>query len=548
MILHGSGLKRLGTALLAAAPALFFSALAMGQGNPAVFNNAPTIAPLPSVCASGVPSIFALGNVMNHANGTLDLVMICGPNIVTVPGNGDGTFATTSEVTTRISSSLGSTITRISLADIDGGPQLDLVATDSSCNVDVFLGTGPGTFSGSPTQVSEGISPCRIAPGTFLVTDFNGDGEPDVAVENALSGVPSIIVLLNTSTLGAVSFGAPNIITLGIPANSADSQLGGMAVGNFTGHTAPVVADLAVAIGTFFSGAGTVNLVYVLKNNGNGTAFAAQQSAALPVTTSTGTLMGLVAANLSGDGFLDLAGVDSGDGAIYVLYGHGTGNLTTCSPSGTTPSIAPCQSTAGQTISGLPLISASHLLSGNFNGPSGPPGLLFMSANECLSVLLGAAGGGLQTAAKTYVVGNSATSVVAEDVNNDGYTDAIAAANTGLNVFLNNTGGTLQGTQAIIAGTAPGEISLLQNFFGSGEQDVSVVSINAGITGGAAVTVLGAPASGPNGTLPQSSGPIPAPPGQSITAMTSGCVLAHPGPCTTPFVAYATYKSATSGL
>ncbi len=537
-------------AILLPASMVLSAAPAMSQGNPPVFNNPPTFAlPFPSICVPGTFSFtFALGNVMNHTDGTVDLVMVCGQNIVTVPGNGDGTFATASAVKTSLTGFSG-TISHISLANIDGGAQLDLVATDYECNVDVFLGTGPGTFSPAPTPTSEGISSCNTstAPGTFFVADFNGDSKPDIAVQNSSSGIPSIIVLINQSSVGVVSFSAANTIPLGIPANSATQQFGGMAVGNFTGQSVP---DLAVAIGTFASGVGFTNSVYVLKNNGLGTAFNAQQSVTLPVTPNTGTLAGLVAGNFSSDGSVDLAGVDEGDGAIFVLYGHGTGALTSCSPVGSTTTIASCQTSAGtsagQTIAGLSLIFANQLFAGNFNGPGGPPGLLFLSANNCMSVLLGATGGGLQTTPTTYVVGNNATGLVAADVNKDGFTDAIApSSNGGLSVFLNNTGGTLEGTQAFIAGVAPGTISLLQNFFGDGEQDVAVIPIGAGVTGnGAAVTVFGAPASGPNGTLPQNSGPIPAPTGQSITAMTSGCVLANTNPCTTPFVAYATYESA----
>jgi hypothetical protein len=531
----GSG--RLGVAFLAML-ALFFAAPAMSQGNPAVFNNAPTFA-LPSVCSTESSNFFtALGSVTNHANGTLDLVMICGQNIVTVPGNGDSTFATASAKTTALTNFLG-TITQISLADIDGDGNLDLVTTDENCNLDVFLGTGSGTFSATPQKTFEPVY-CGTAPEPFLVGDFNGDGKPDIALENLFNGTPSITVFLNTSVQGTVSFSADGAVTVG----STSQQFTGMAAGNFTGHTAPAVPDLAVAIGTFVSGTGWENSVFVLKNNGPGTAFTALPSVPLPVTPNTGTLIGLAAANFSSDGFTDVAAVDSGDSAIYVLYGHGTGNLSTCSPSGSPASIAPCQTSAGQTITGLPLLFARHLLPGNFNGPNGPPGLLFTSANECISVLLGATGGGLQTTASTYVVGNSTVNVVAGDVNNGGYTDAIAAWNNGLGVFLNNTGGTLEGTQAFIAGAAPGEISLLQNFFGNGEQDVAVIPINSGITGSAAVvTVLGAPASGPNGTLPQKFTAPPAPAGQSITAMTSGCILANSSPCALPFVAYATIQT-----
>jgi hypothetical protein len=516
---------------------LALAAPAMGQGNPTVFNNAPTIT-LPSGCSTtSVNFLYTLGNVTSHANGTLDLVMICGQNIVVVPGNGDGTFAPASAQSTPFN--LSGPITQISLADVDGDGNLDLIITDNTCNVDVFLGTGSGTFSSTAQKTMEPVY-CGSAPELFVVADFNGDNKPDIALQNTNNGAPSVTVFLNTSVKGAVKFGA-STVTVG----ASGQQFSAMTFGNFTGHTAPAVPDLAVTVGVFASGIGFTDQVFVLQNNGAGTAFTALPGVTLPVTKVTGTVTGLAAANFSSDGFLDLAAVDFGDGVIYVLNGHGTGYLSSCSSPGSTTTIAPCQTTNGQTITGLPLSFGRHILAGNFNGS---PGLLFASANECMSVLLSATGGGLQTTPTNYVVGASATNIVMADVNNDGFQDAIAAWNNGLRVFLNNTGGTLEGTQAFIAGEAPGEISLLQNFFGNGELDLAVVPINAGTTGSsAAVTVFGAPASGPNGTFPQSSGPIPAPPGQSITAMTTGCVLVpvnNSSPCVTPFVAYATYEAA----
>ena len=509
----------------------------MSQGNPPVFNNAPTIA-LPSTCSTASTNIaYALGNVTTHANGTLDLVMICGENIIVVPGNGDGTFTSASVQSTPLTNFFGPAA-QISLVDVDGDGNLDLITTDDNCSVDVFLGTGSGTFSATPQKITEPIY-CGTASERFLVADFNGDNKPDIALENTNNGTPSITVFLNTSVKGTVSFTA-NTVTIG----AAAQQFSAMTVGNFTGHTAPAVPDLAVTVGAFVSGTGFINQVFVLQNNGSGTAFTALPSVTLPVTTSTGTISGLAAANLSSDGFLDLAAVDPGDGVIYVLNGHGTGNLSSCSSSGSTTAIAPCQTDNGQTITGLPLSFARNIFAGNFNGS---PGLLLASANECISVFLSAAGGGLQTTPTNYVVGASTANVVMADVNNDGFQDAIALAGGGFSVFLNNTTGTLEGTQAFVAGTTPGEISLLQNFFGNGELDLAVVPTTAGITGSSAgVEVFGAPASGPNGTFPQSSGPISIPPGQNITAMTSGCVLVQVGssPCTTPFVAYATYESA----
>ncbi len=99
---------------------------------------------------------YALGNVTAHANGTLDLVMICGENIIVVPGNGDGTFTSASVQSTPLTNFFGPAA-QISLVDVDGDGNLDLITTDDNCSVDVFLGTGSGTFSATPQKITEPI-------------------------------------------------------------------------------------------------------------------------------------------------------------------------------------------------------------------------------------------------------------------------------------------------------------------------------------------------------------------------------------------------------
>ncbi|MGC2527248.1 MAG: FG-GAP-like repeat-containing protein [Candidatus Acidiferrum sp.] len=487
---------------------------------PVVFNNAPQIA-LPPGCSFASPN-FAAGDVTG--DGKQDLVMICGNSIVTLPGNGDGTFATASPRTTSLSNSLNGLI---SLADIDGDGKLDLVTDDFSCGVDVFLGNGDGTFQTPPVRTSE-PDYCGSASQPFLVADLNGDGKPDLVLENIYGGIPTLTVFLNSSVPGTPSFVAESDVQV---ATSFSQALDGVAIGNFTGQ---VVPDLVVGLTTYGgSGVGTSNSVAVLKNNGSGTAFTAASTFTLPFTTNTGSLSGIAAGDFNGDGKVDLAAADPSDGAIFVLYGDGAGDLTSCSPSGSLTSIASCRESGGQTISGVPLGYSSSLLAGNFNGL---PSLLFKNSNDGLSVLLGATGGVLQSIAGNYVAGQYPSGAVVADLNGDGAPDVIVPAGNGLSVFLNNTAGIFQGTQAFSAGASPGEIGLLQNFFGNGEQDLAVAQ-----TGGNTITVLGAPAAGLNGTLPQSFGPQPVTfGGSSITALTSGC-LDNSSPCAIPFVAVAAY-------
>ena len=80
----------------------------------------------------------------------------------------------------------------------DGKPDL-AVANFVSGNVSVLLGRGDGTFQ---TAVNFGIG-SGSQPQFVAVGDFNGDGKPDLAVANA-SGGWDISVLLNTCTSAGI--------------------------------------------------------------------------------------------------------------------------------------------------------------------------------------------------------------------------------------------------------------------------------------------------------------------------------------------------------
>jgi hypothetical protein len=545
-----------GGAILLVVPAIFSAAPAMSQGNapPSGFNNAPTIT-LPSICSAGT-SPFTLGK-LTTSSANLTLVAFCGQNIVTLLGNGDGTFATATPVTTVTkgtnSNGIGFLGFQISLADMNGDGKLDLVTADSDCNVNVFLGNGDGTFASVPNQIPEGPGPpgvfCGFAGEPFLVADLNGDTKPDIILENNFGANNSLTVLLNTTNTSTCSPGLVCFNPTYVQVVTSSSQtVTGLAAGNFYPHSTQA-PDIAVSISTppLKGSSGSTISVFLLENNDLGafTSHPSQPTFVLPQTPNTSQSSSIAVADFNGDGNVDVAVEDSGDSAIFVLYGDGAGALSSCSPSGSAASIASCQSaagqTGGQTIAGLPIYPSQAFLAANFNGF---PGLLFSNTNNGMTVLLGSATGPLQTSGSNYVAaGENPAAAVSGDLNNDGFPDVILTVlpprGGALSVFLNNTAGILQGTQAFPAGTAPSEISLLQNFFGNGEQDVAV--IQTGVNSGT-LTILGAPASGPNGTLPQLFGPEPDPPGGGeITALASGCLLTS-SLCTTPFVAYASYE------
>ena len=80
----------------------------------------------------------------------------------------------------------------------DGDPDL-AVANEFAGNVSVLLGDVGGSFSAA-TNIATGGFPFAVAVG-----DFNGDGDPDLAVADAFDGIISVLL----GSTGALSPARP---------------------------------------------------------------------------------------------------------------------------------------------------------------------------------------------------------------------------------------------------------------------------------------------------------------------------------------------------
>src|SRR5579872_105336 len=190
------------------------------------------------------------------------------------------------------------------VADFNGDGKLDIAATDYNAGtVQIFNGDGTGNFTAGPTFNTDLAS---ANPYGVFVADFNKDGHPDLAIANYGS---DISILLND---GTGNFQAP----IPIPLNGYVWQ--GVAIADLGNGTLDIVAP-------FWSGSD----VAVLIGNGDGT-FQPEQD--LPLGTGY-ELDAVALGDFNGDKKLDMAvTMNGGSGQdIAIALGNGDGTFGTFS-------------------------------------------------------------------------------------------------------------------------------------------------------------------------------------------------------------------------
>ena len=219
-------------------------------------------------------------------------------------GNGDGTFQSA------VSYQLAEYSPRsVGAADVNGDGHPDLVVaciclSSIQCpgegRVAVLLGNGDGTFQPEITY-----NPGGDDSGFVVTADVNGDGRPDLVVQNACTFIG--VVCLGNSTAGVLLQNATGTFNSGVAYGSGVFGYGSVAAADLNGDgntdlVAGSCCDLAFG---------------VLLGNGDGTF-----QVGLPYGSGGFGPVSVVIADLNGDGRPDLVAANSPSNTLGVLLNN----------------------------------------------------------------------------------------------------------------------------------------------------------------------------------------------------------------------------------
>ncbi|HEY6467970.1 MAG TPA: FG-GAP-like repeat-containing protein, partial [Candidatus Acidoferrales bacterium] len=324
-----------------------------------------------------------------------------------------------------------------------------IVANQQNGNVGVFLGngttTGDGTFANQVTYATDPLNPASN-PVSVATGSFDGDnGFIDLAVANKASNNVGILL---ASDAGDGTFQTAMTIPTG------RSPVSVVAARFHDLNAADNHVDLAVANQTD-------NTISIFNGNGDGTFTTPASNLQLPGGYAPA---GIAAADVNGDGHIDLIVADEGNNSVSVFLGNGDGTFQprTDYATGNSPVYVAANDLNDDGIMDLAIA--------NNGAPS------TNNSGDSVTILLGqknsagtASGTFAPGATRDYPAGTAPTSLVVGDFNLDGLADLVVAdgntASTGaggdnaVSVLLGSGDGSFSSNFELPVGTNPQSIA-----------------------------------------------------------------------------------------
>jgi len=416
---------------------------------------------------------------LNH-DGHLDLVLIGADSHQSslygvMLGNGNGTFQTSSSISTVTQFELG-------LGDLNGDGNLDLILGDFTDFVSVRLGNGDGTFGSQTTYPVFGTPLC------VRVADLDGDGKQDVLVGTFFGQDVSVLYGNGDGTLQAeVEYAAPRnldsvnvadfddngsadilVVGLTIPPSLPIAILFSNAKGGFR---APISLDQATdstvfsLLGDFNNdgvtdivsyplGAGVVN---VNLGNKDGTYQPFIATTFAPSTIYAAGIDPIATGDFNQDGKLDFAGIDDVNNNIVVVLGKGDGTFL---------------SPVNYPLAGAP----TSVAVADFNGDGSPDLAVSLNVVGVVSILLGNGDGTFQSPLNYSAHTIFPNQIGVADFNADGKLDLAITddLNESVNVLLGRGDGSFYFASSNPAGTGEPLAFAIADLDGDGVPDIAV--------------------------------------------------------------------------
>jgi hypothetical protein len=300
-------------------------------------------------------------------------------------------------------------------ADVNGDGKPDLLSLTGSgiSAVSVQLNNGNGTFGTARWFFDPSHAATAIAVG-----DVNGDGKSDIVFANTSTANPTTWGALIGSVTVRLGDGQGNFPT----ANSAQYLFTGPMTSIALAHDSGSIAGMDLVAVPASGGK-----VYVTRANSSGY-FGAVQSYSVPGNHPNYGSCKVAVGDFTGGGSTDIVVTDPFQNSVSVLMNMGTGSF------GAATTYA---------VGARPLAVALGDVTGD-----GKFDIITANADGTVSVLAGL-GNGTFGAGQSFAVGGPANSVALGDFNHDGKLDIATTGGTEVDVLLNTGSGAFAAFQKV---------------------------------------------------------------------------------------------------